>query len=202
MGKKMSNQKEFSISWTAPILPSFSLAGIPLGATLEDLNKVIDKYLINEQKAIYQFLDSPMLYMSKKINENGDGGYGFEVQNVALTNWSLFFQSPNHFGVNKRALSILIRSGKVYAIKVWQFESLLPDQKPINSYKGRLPEGVGLGDYVRDILVFTELNFDSDEEWFCTDKSYGTLEVTGLGNNWDLNDDPDQRITALAVVGN
>lgn len=71
---------------------------------------------------------------------------------------------------------------------------------PTRSYQGKLPEGIGLGDYVKDILPYTALEFDSAEEWFFADSSYGGLEVTGLGADIDLNDEPDQKISALCVI--
>jgi hypothetical protein len=61
-----------------------------------------------------------------------------------------------------------------------------------------LPEGIGLGGLVSDLLSFTALEFDEAEEWFYTDEDYGGLEVTGWGVF--LEDHPNQVITALCVI--
>lgn len=59
-----------------------------------------------------------------------------------------------------------------------------------------MPAGIGLGSLVSDLLPFTSLEFDSAEEWFYTDQSYGGLE----GRQFLLEDHPDQVVTALCVI--
>lgn len=80
MGAKMSLSKEFSISWKAPIVPSVSLAGIPLGVDADVLECVLSAYLVDEKNALYQFNDSPALRLkSYRLDEDGNGGYLFEL---------------------------------------------------------------------------------------------------------------------------
>ncbi len=187
-----------SISWSAPILPSISLAGIPLGMHVEDFERAIKQYVIDDKAGLYKFTDSPVLLMMKSFDSDGCGGYGFFVHDVDLTNWQLYYDRPDHPGVETRALHVLVREWKIYAIKTWLYESVAQGYKPVSSYQGKLPEGIGLGDLVRDLSPYTELEFDSSEEWFYTDEKYGGLEVCGYGS--DLSDDPDQIITSLTVI--
>lgn len=189
---------DFSILWTAPIIPSYSLAGIPLGVHVKDVEKVLNKYALKDMEGMYRFVGSPVLRVEKYFDSMGDGGYGFHIVDLELTNWRLYYDSPDHPGVETRALHVLARNWKVYAVKVWVCESLADDNKPVNSYQGKLPEGIGLGSFVRELLPYTDLEFDSAEEWFCTSEEYGGLEVTGYC--CDLDDRPDQIITALTVV--
>ena len=194
------NEKNFSIAWDAPIIPSHSLAGIPLQVRVEDFDLVLENYLVNREKSWYQFEKSPLVYLEKYLDAAGNGGYGFGVVDIDLTNWRLYFDSPSHVGIQRKALAILIREFRVYAIKIWQFESLGSNSMPTHSYQGKLPEGIGLGSCVKDLLPYSALEFDSAEEWFITDPSYGGLEVTGLGADMDLSDEPDQKISALCVI--
>lgn len=191
---------ELTISWVAPIIPSQSLAGIPLGTCVETFEAALHKYALNDMEGIYQFSESPTLRMVKSFDSKGDGGYGFYISDLELTNWQLYYDSPNHAGVESRALHVLVRDWEVYAIKVWLYESLADDESPVSSYQGKLPEGIGLGSFIRELLPYTELEFDSAEEWFYTERKYGGLEVTGYCS--DLHDKPDQRITALTVIEN
>ncbi|TWC10990.1 MULTISPECIES: hypothetical protein [unclassified Pseudomonas] len=190
---------DFVIRWSAPILPSHSLAGIPLGVHVDEFEAVLNKYVVDDAKGIYKFVDSPALKMEKHFDSKGEGGYGFHVVDLELTNWRLYYDSPEHLGVETRALHVLTRNWKIYAVKVWMYENLADGQKPVSSYQGKLPENIGLGDFVRELLPYTDLEFDSAEEWFYTDREYGGLEVTGYC--CDLNERPDQVIIALAVVG-
>jgi len=194
------NEKNLSIAWDAPIIPSRSLAGIPLHIRVEEFQLNLEKYLVNREKSWYQFEKSPLVYLEKYLDTNGNGGYGFSVVDIDLTNWNLYFDNPLHVGIQRKALTVLIRDFSVHAIKVWQFESLSSNDMPMHSYQGKLSEGIGLGDYVKDLLPYTALEFDSAEEWFFADSSYGGLEVTGLGTDIDLNDEPDQKISALCVI--
>lgn len=188
-----------TISWTAPIVPSRSLAGIRLNTRVEELESCLRKYLVNQKKALYQFEGSPILHLSRDFDDRGSGGYGFEID-PALTNWQLYFDRPEHMGVNLSALAINVHESLVQSIKIWQFEHLKPGDRPLNSYQGKLPGGVGLGDRVRDLLPFTSLEFDSGEQWFYTDDKYGSLEIIGCGADVDLDQNPDQTISAICLI--
>jgi len=194
----MNYLDRFSIAWDAPVIPSKELAGIPLGIAIEEFECVLSQYLIDAEKCLYQFDGAPVLVLEKGFDSNGDGGYGFSVYNKKLTNWRLYFSTPDHAGADPRALNVIVRSWKVYAVKAWMFENLKEGSRPVNSYRGKLCGGIGLGDLVRDLLAYTELEFDNAEEWFYTDKNFGGLEVSGYGV--DLNDEPDQMIMALTVI--
>jgi len=195
---KNLNACEFVISWGARIVPSESLAGIPLGISIEGFEKILSRYMIDKSGSLYRFDGAPVLVMEKSLDSNGDGGYGFSVFDRELTNWRLYFNSPEHAGANPRALDVIVRSWEVFAVKVWMFENLRSGEKIVNSYAGKLSEGVGLGSLISDFLAFTELEFDDAEEWFYTDQNCGGLEVSGYGG--DLNDWPNQVVTALAVI--
>jgi len=66
MGARMKQVSQFSISWVAPIVPSVSLAGIPLGVGAEVLARVLLNYLIDETSQLYQFECSPELRLIGK----------------------------------------------------------------------------------------------------------------------------------------
>lgn len=189
MGAQMTLSKEFSISWMAPIVPSVSLAGIPLHVDADVLKRVLSGYLVDEKNSIYQFNGSPTLRLKfYGLDENGNGGYSFVLSDTRIINDLKKF-TP--------AFSIMIKVGKVYAIKVYDF-SFPSEPAQGFIYKGALPAGIGLGSLVSDLLPFTSLDFDDAEEWFYTDPDYGGLEVTGWGV--PLEDHPDQVITALCVI--
>lgn len=181
--------KEFSISWVAPIVPSVSLAGIPLHVDADVLKYVLLGCLVDESNSLYRFNDSPVLRLKfYGLDKNGDGGYSFVLSDTSVVN------ELNKF---TPALSIVIKNSKVRAVKVYDF-SFSGDQAQGLIYKGTLPEGIGLGGLVSDLLPFATLEFDEAEEWFYTDEDYGGLEVTG----WvaSLEDHPNQVITALCVI--
>ncbi|MCH5488897.1 hypothetical protein [Pseudomonas syringae] len=185
----MTSSSDFSISWVAPIVPSVSLAGIPLDISAEVLERVLLKYLVDASSLLYKFENSPdLLLRTHGLDELGNGGYSFSLFNDAIIN-NLLKGTP--------ALSIMVRAGKVYAVKVYDF-SFSGEFAREFVYKGVLPAGIGLGSLVSDLLSFTSLEFDSAEEWFYTDQSYGGLEVTGWGV--PLEDHPDQVVTALCVI--
>jgi hypothetical protein len=185
----MTLSYDFSISWLAPIVPSVSLAGIPLGVSAEVLERVLLKYLVDESSLIYKFEDSPeLLLRTHGLDEFGNGGYSFSLVNDAVIN-RLLKGTP--------ALSIMVRARQIYAVKVYDFS--FPEEFARKFvYKGRLPAGIGLGSLVSDLLPFASLEFDCAEEWFYTDENYGGLEVTGWGV--PLEDHPDQVVTALCVI--
>lgn len=186
------------LSWSAPIVPSCSLAGISLGMHVSDLEKALSNYVCDESERLYGFVGSPVLRMERKISPDGAGGYGFYVVDLELTNWRLYYSRSDHPGIELRALHVLVDEWKVYAVKAWMFECLAEEDMPVNSYQGKLPEGLGLGNLVCELLPYTALEYDGAEEWFYTDKNYGGVEVGGCGS--DLDDRPDQRITALTVI--
>jgi len=185
-----------NISWRAPVLPSVSLAGIPLGINVSDLDCLLYRYLIDREIDLYKFDDAPVLKLRVTEYES-ETLYLFRIYDVELTNWRLFFSSPEHAGVNTRALAIIVRNRIVHAVKVWNFELGNEGDKPKNVYAGKLPEGIGLDDPISSLLPYTSLQYDEAEEWFYTDESYGGLEVTGCGN---LDEYPDQVIRALTVI--
>jgi hypothetical protein len=85
----------------------------------------------------------------------------------------------------------------VRAVKVWHFEKLKEGEVPKNIYRGKLPENIGLGDQVCDLLPYAKLVYDSAEELFYSDSEYGALEVTGYG---DLDEYPEQVIMAISII--
>ncbi len=196
----MSNIDIFPIDWTLPIIPSKSIAGIKLGETLDAVKVAISQYVVDKHKSLYRFENSPVLLLKKQNWENPENqsGYTFFVYDVEITNWRIHFNSSEHVGVEKRALSIMFKNDIVCAVKVWNFECVGDSDKPKYAYKGKLPEGVGLNDSISELLNYTKLDFDSTEEWFYPNESYGGLEITGYGLS--LEDMPEQKIMALAVI--
>lgn len=185
----MTQARQFSISWVAPILPSVSLAGIPLGVNVEIFERVLLNYLIDESSQLYQFESSPKLRLrSCGVDEFGNGGYSFSLFDEFVIN-DLLKGTP--------ALSIMIRDGAVFAVKTYSF-SFSGDRVQELVYKGVLPVGIGLGSLVSDFLPFTTLEFDDAEEWFYSERDYAGLEITGWGV--PLEDQPEQVVTALCVI--
>lgn len=185
------------VSWVAPIVPSVSLAGIALGINIGDLDNLLESYSIDQVAGLYKFESSPILTLRKSKSVE-DVIYLFSVFDRELTNWRLYFNSPDHAGANPRALGIVIRNGIVHAVKVWDFEKVRDGDKPKHVYGGKLPEGIGLGDPIKDLLVYANLSYDDAEEVFYTDASYGGLEISGVGSHDDF---PEQSISCLAVIG-
>jgi hypothetical protein len=180
---------DFSISWVAPIVPSMSLAGIPLGVNAEVLERVLLKYIVDADSLLYKFENSPDLRLrTHGLDALGNGGYSFSLFNDAIINDAL---------KGTPALSVMVRGGEVCAVKVYDF-SFSGELAQEFVYKGVLSAGIGLGSLVSDLLLFTSLDFDDAEEWFYTDQDFGGLEVTGWGG--PLEDHPDQVITALCVI--
>lgn len=192
----MTKYVDGCISWCAPILPSVSLAGIPLGLGLEEFCSWLSRYEIDAEKGLYQFEMSPVLELTKSATEI-DEVFLFKVHDRELTNWRLYFNTPDHAGADPRAMGVIVRERKIHAIKVWQFENLREGDKPKNVYCGKTAVNIGLGDPLARLLAFTHLTCDEAEEWFYTGADYGGLEVTGYG---DLIDYPDQVIMAFAVI--
>ncbi|WP_288407011.1 hypothetical protein [uncultured Herbaspirillum sp.] len=185
------------ISWNAPIIPSHSMAGIPIGLDLKKVNELLRAYLIDDGKNLYQFDSAPLLQLKRLDEINGDETFLFNVHDRDKTNWSFHFNTPDHAGANPRALAIIFRKHKVHAVKAWHFERLKDGEKAKHIYRGKLPGNIALGDPVKNLLSYTKLQYDEAEEWFYTDDKYGGLEVTGYG---ELEDYPEQEIMALAVI--
>ncbi|WP_259639518.1 hypothetical protein [Pseudomonas syringae group genomosp. 3] len=178
-----------AISWTAPIIPCESLAGINLGTSDSDLKTLISQYLIDENELKYQFKDSPALRLSAyELDDEGNGGYKFSLFDSDLI---------NTVKKSRPALSISIRDNKVTFLKVYDF-SFADDAAQDFIYKGVLPGNIGLGDSVSDLAPLTELEIDESDEFFYTDPAFGEVEITGLGV--PLEDEPDQPITAICVI--
>lgn len=185
----MKRPNLFSISWSAPIVPGVSLAGIPLNVGLAELEAVLANYLIDKSSSLYRFAESPDLRMARcDLDDCGNGGVSFSLFNEDMI---------SEFKKGTPALSILIGGGRVNAVKAYDFS--FPGE-PANElvYKGVLPGGVGLGSLLTDILPFTSLEFDEAEEWFYTDQRYGVLEVSGWGV--PLERQPEQIITAICIT--
>lgn len=185
----MKMSEDFLVSWVAPVIPSVSLAGVPLHASVDLFESVLVRYLIDDNNSLYKFDRSPILRLSRcGFDEKGDGGYSFFVFDC---------DTIGELEKEALALTVMIKSRKIYAIKVYDFSFSGEPAREL-FYKGTLPGGVGLGDLVIDILPFTTLDFDEVEEWFYTDGDYDGLEITGWGVS--VAERPDQLITALCVI--
>lgn len=187
-------QAEESLSWRAPIIPGHSLAGIHLETSTALLEAQFSRYAIPRQKGLYQFPGSPVLSMKHQVDAQGNGGYAFNVHDIDLTNWKLFVSSPTHPFIDPRALYVIVRSHRVYAVIAWLFERYADGGAPIHSYAGRLAEGIGLGDPVSTLLEHMDLEFDTAEEFFMAEG----LEIHAYGVS--LEDEPEQIIMGLAVL--
>lgn len=123
----------------------------------------------------YRFKGAPDLCLSGYgLDECGNGGYSFSIFDDE-------FVSELKKGVP--ALSVLIRSGRVYAVKVYDFS--FPNEPGHRFvYKGLLSECIGLGSLVSDILPFTSLEFDEAEEWFIPVVIMVPLKLRGGGFLW------------------
>lgn len=170
-------------------MPSISIAGIPLGARVEDIECALARYLVDESKRLYQFEKSPVLMLKTYgVDERGSGGCSFSLYDDKDVN-VLLKGTP--------ALSLMFRESRVYAVKVYDF-SFCGERARDFVYKGLFSEIIGLGNLVSDLLSLTCLYFDDVEEWFDIEKAHGGLEVTGWGV--PLDEQPDQVITAFCVI--
>lgn len=188
--------QSIAIDWTAPIIPSVSLAGIAIGMSADAFEHNLSRYLLAGSEDLYRFEHSPVLQL-KRSQSGADGLFVFSVHDMALTNWRLRFDSPAHPAVNPRALGIIIRDGRIHAVKAWQFECVEAGQLPTACYQGKLPGHVGLGADVGELLELAELHFDDAEEVLYTGPEYGGVEITGYGS---LDDYPEQPILAITVI--
>lgn len=191
----MKNVGNHVISWAAPIVPSVSMAGIELGQSVDELVDLLSFYAVDVSNNLFKFEMSPVLQLRR--SKSGDGEiFLFSVYDRELTNWRLYFDSPDHSGANPRALAIVVHAGEVHSVKAWHFEKLKDGDKPRNIYSGKLMEHIGLGDFVGDLLPYVTLSYDDAEEWFYADGEFEGLEVTGYGT---LEEYPDQIIMAISV---
>lgn len=189
MGAKVNIDDGFVVSWDAPVVPSVSLAGIPLKTSAQRLREVLLRSAVDDGLSVFQFDRGPRLRLeSYSLDEYGNGGYAFFLLDREIINKSKALIP---------ALSIMIREYKVYALKIYDF-SFPGERCREYIYRGKLPQAIGLGDRVAVLSQFTKLEFDEAEGWFYTDVDYGGLEVTGLGV--PLEDYPDQKINALCVI--
>lgn len=193
----MSNERNFVISWDAPIKPSKSMAGIPIGLDVKELDSLLTNYLDSCNKNVYVFHNSPALTLGSSIDSEGNGVYMFTLYDRSLTNIKIDAQLRDDF--YSRALCVLLRRYKVFAVKAWAFERLNSDgDLPVNSYRGKTRENLGLYSKVSEFLDYTNLEFDEGEEWFYTDKEYGGLEVIGYGMS--LDNYPEQLVMSIGVI--
>lgn len=186
-----------NISWKSPIIPSKSLAGIPIGIENGLFQHVLEQYLVDSENKIYEFNYSPALILDEYIlDDNGNGYYHFVLNDPKLTGRGNPTQLRDSF--YSRVLNIGVVNNHIAAIKTWAFEVLVKDdQKSIHSYMGKTKEGLGLYSPLIDFLNYSELVFDEGESFFYTDGAYGNLEITGYGQT--LEDYPDQVVMAIAV---
>lgn len=179
----------FSVVWDAPIIPGVSLAGIPLHASAVDLEAVFSRYLVDKISLKYRFDRGPDLCLRGcSLDESGNGGYVFSLFEDHIV---------SEFKKGIPALSVLVRGGRVFALKVYDF-SFPGDLASEFFYKGLWSGCIGLGSPVSDVLAFTSLEFDEAEEWFYAGHDYSGLEITGWGV--PLEDHPNQLITAICVI--
>ncbi|MBD9579330.1 hypothetical protein IB260_28675 [Pseudomonas sp. PDM23] len=177
----------FEISWDAPIVPGASLAGVPIGISKKCLDLVLPRYLTDSNE--FKFLRGPLLCLESYFDdEDGDGILYFNLSDRSVI---------SKFKREMPALSMMFREGRLYAIKAYDF-SFPGDMAEPLIYQGRLPGEIGLGSLVADLLSFSELEYDDNEQWFYTDENFGVMEITG----WDVPLDyrPDQRIYALCII--
>ena len=147
----------FSIVWDASIIPGVSLAGIPLHASAVDLEAVLSKYLTDKNSSLYRFEGAPELCLSRYgLDDRGNGGYSFSIFDDEIV-------SELKKGVP--ALSVLIRSGRVYAVKVYDF-SFPGEPAHRLVYKGLLSECIGsLNEIVGQAKALSQIDkFHQDAE--------------------------------------
>ncbi|STQ91104.1 hypothetical protein [Iodobacter fluviatilis] len=195
----MTKEIEINVNWNCPIVPYESCAGISLGTKVADLDKVLQKYKVVGTNDLFHFPGGPVLrkeenmeYISFLSTDARFGGAGQE----------------GRIGIDDRSLTIKISNGVVLTVTVWLVDCYSDDIKKTSkfdaknldlSYQGRLPEGMRLGDRVDSFLPYTSMHYDSGDEWFYVDESYGGLIVGGQ-HALDLSESTDQIITMLRVI--
>ncbi|WP_306092908.1 hypothetical protein [Pseudomonas sp. SCB32] len=150
----MIESNSLAISWCAPIVPSASLAGVPLNIEVDLLECLLLRYLVDRDGRVYRFDQGPDLRLVCGFDEHGNGGYSFSIANDEIV---------HELKRGMPALSILVRDRRVFAIKVYDF-SFPGELAEGFIYKGFLPGAIGLGSLVSDLLSFTTLEFDEAEE--------------------------------------
>ena len=188
---------KISFSWKSPIIPSKSLAGIPIGIENGLFQNILKQYLVDSENKIYEFKYSPALILDEyTLDDNGNGCYHFVLNDPKLTGRKNLSQLRDLF--YSRVLNILVVNNHIAAIKTWAFEVLdQDDQKSAHSYMGKTKEGLGLYSPLIDFLNYSILEFEEGESFFYSDDAYGNLEITGYGQT--LEDYPDQVVMAIAV---
>lgn len=176
------------ISWHASIIPSYALAGIPIGVCRNDFESVISRYLVGGRGSTYKFDGSPILRLEIYDRFSDRTYFHFYIYDDSVV---------NELKRGLPSLTVMFRGGVVFAVKVYDF-SFPGDSAEALVYSGALPGGCRLGSPVSSVLEFTSLEFDEVDEWFYADAEYGGLEITGWGVS--LEDEPDQTISAICVI--
>jgi hypothetical protein len=193
MGAEMS-----SFSWYAPIVPGRTVAGIELGAGLEDFKFLLEGFCVDVAKGLYKFPGAPLLLL-EIVQKPGGVYFAFSVADLALTGWFLQFPNSKKVMSETRALVVGFLEDKVSSISVWMFDYFdsLGGKKLAYSYQGCLAEGIRLGSRMEDVASYYELDFDEGDEWFYT-KSGGI--IFGGGGVGNLEDSKDQVVLMIMVV--
>lgn len=193
MGTEMSR-----FSWSAPIVPGVTLAGIELGTALEEFKVSLDAFCVDSTKGLYKFPGAP-LFLLEIVEKPGRVYFGFSVADLALTGWYLQFPDSKRVLSETRALVVAFSDGKVSNISVWMFDYFdsLGDKKLTYSYQGCLAEGIKLGSRMDCADFYYELDFDEGDEWFYT-RSGGI--IFGGGGVGDLEESKDQVVLMIMVV--
>lgn len=193
MGAEMSN-----FSWYAPIVPGRTVAGIELGAALEDFKFLLEGFCVDVAKGLYKFPGAPLLLL-EVVEKPGRVYFGFSVADLALTGWYLQFPDSKNVLSETRALVVAFLDDKVSSVSVWMFDyfNSLGDKKLTYSYQGCLAEGIRLGSRMEDAASCFELDFDEGDEWFYS-KSGGI--IFGGGGVGNLEESEDQVVLMIMVV--
>lgn len=187
-----------NFSWEAPIIPGLSIAGIELGASLEDFKFLLSSFCLDSEEGLYRLPGAPLL--SLKIVEGGGRVYFvFSVAELELTGWFSQFPDSNKILSETRALVVAFLDEKVFNVSVWMFDYFdsLGDQKLANSYQGCLAEGIKLGSRMSYAASYFELGFDEGDEWFYA-KNGGV--IFGGSGGVDLDESVDQVIHMIMIV--
>ncbi|MFJ7282255.1 hypothetical protein [Pseudomonas sp. NPDC099000] len=187
-----------SFSWYAPIVPGRTVAGIELGAGLEDFKFLLEGFCVDVAKGLYKFPGAPLLLL-EIVQKPGEVYFAFSVADLALTGWFLQFPNSKKVMSETRALVVGFLEDKVSSISVWMFDYFdsLGGKKLAYSYQGCLAEGIRLGSRMEDVASYYELDFDEGDEWFYT-KSGGI--IFGGGGVGNLEDSKDQVVLMIMVV--
>lgn len=187
-----------NFSWSAPIVPGVTLAGIELGSDLEDFKALIKVYCVDFVSGLYRFPEAPLFLL--EVNEQqGRIYFKFTVADVALTGWYSQFPESKLVSSETRALVVGFLDKKVSSVSVWMFDyfDVLADKKLTYSYQGCLADGTRLGSRMDVAASFYELVYDEAEEWFYEKSGVVILGGGGVG---DLEDFEDQEVAMIMVI--